>query len=51
MTKLDTPASSVDYSPDGELLVVGLGARVSAGVKEKTSGSEHRSGGDSGTRV
>ena len=27
MTRLDSPASCVDYSPDGELLVVGFGAR------------------------
>ncbi|CAM9158468.1 unnamed protein product, partial [Scytosiphon promiscuus] len=27
MTRLDSPASCIDYSPDGELLVVGFGAR------------------------
>lgn len=27
MTRLDSPASCVDYSPDGELLVVGFGSR------------------------
>lgn len=28
MTRLDSPASCVDYSPDGEFLIVGLGARI-----------------------
>lgn len=27
MTRLDSPASCVDYSPDGEMIIVGFGSR------------------------
>lgn len=40
MTRLDTPASSVDYSPDGELLVVGLGRRGSESGSQQKAKTE-----------
>ncbi len=35
MTRLDSPASCVDYSPDGELMVVGFGSR------ERSNATDH----------
>lgn len=51
MTRLDSPASCVDYSPDGELLVVGFGRRArstgtgSIGSASGVGTSESSSGG------
>lgn len=40
MTKLDTPASSLDYSPDGEHIVVGMGARAPGGRRERLGSAD-----------
>lgn len=64
MTRLDSPASCVDYAPDGELLVVGFGSRtrnISSGgastssdtsgkltTEGEASGSDNKDGGGSG---
>lgn len=37
MTRLDTPASCLDYSPDGDLLIVGLGSRDPLPANSTTS--------------
>ncbi|CAM9941404.1 unnamed protein product, partial [Hapterophycus canaliculatus] len=44
MTRLDSPASCVDYSPDGELLVVGFGARERSTTDSQSGGSAKTGG-------
>lgn len=48
MTRLDSPASCVDYSPDGERLIVGLGSRdhgaTTASSKTSTGSSTTATG-------
>eukprot|EP00752_Nemacystus_decipiens_P008508 g7598.t1 len=53
MTQLDSPASCVDYSPDGEMLIVGFGSRQPSSadpLSSANSTSESSASGSGGGR-